>query len=296
MLIKVRVLLTWAKSPACSASQISDGSAEDGDVSEEGEIAEASAPPAPSTQKAKKAMAATPAVDGKSAGRGPAAAADKRTATKTAPAAKLPMQFTMPDMQRSRPQQNPDKEVLQRKPLSAFADELASEHNSFSTTGVADPDASIEHSAARERVTSLSEPKQESTKRFSQHDISQSMSQAEFSRQRDLERRKGRSHGRMQREVSHSIEHAKSGLHRSERARPERERSRDAAQCRRRTRSPHWRSNAERRPSSSSTQQNSQSGADQFAPMVSDILQQLSSISLLSIRKCVTGHLFSVLT
>ncbi len=294
MLIKASVLLTWAKSSACSASHISDGSAEEGDVSEEGEIADASAQPAPSTQKAKKAMEATPAVDSISAGRATAAAANKRTATKTAPAAKLPMQFTMPDMQRSRSQQYSDQEALQRRPLSAFADETASEHNSLSATGAADPDASIDQSAARERVASPVEPKRESAKRFLQHNISQSKwSRAEFSKQRDD---KGRSHGRIQRDVSHSREHAESGLHRSEHARPERERSRDAAQHRQRTRSPHRRSNAERRPSSSPTQQKSQSSADQFAPMISDILQQLSSISLLSIRKCVTRHLFSVLT
>ena len=243
---------------------------------EDGEIAQQPAVPASAAHNADRAPAAT----------------RRKAAARAAPAPQPPLQFRMPDLQRGKAQQDPD---LQHAPLPAFTNATSPEQDTTSASSAPVSSAGLAPSAAPETVNPLPQPRLDHPVRNSQHSLPASESSgAHHAGQQSRERREqGSSHERVQRDAR-----AHRGMAERSSQGAARLRSRGAADHRQRTGSTRTRSSMEREPSSQAPEQPKTSAAQraqrEMAPMVSDIEKLLSSISLLTIRKCVARHYSSV--
>lgn len=262
----------WVDSPACSQSHHKESSPGAGEV-EDGEIAQQPAAPAVTADKVVSAPVA----------------AKKKVAAKAAPTAKTPLQFKMPDLQSTKAQQHSDQQALQQAPLLAFADIALPEQNEISASDVPVPSESMALTAAQEVAaphpslhhsvhnSQHSQPAGESSdaRRSTQHNSDPSKHAERHERVQP--------NGRMQRGVAESAPHISA-----------RSRSRGASSHKQRIDSPPRYSSAKREPNARMPEQSRGSAAQrakhEMAPMVSDIEKLLSSVSLQTIRKCVTGH------
>ena len=267
------IWLMWGEPPACSEPQRKNSSPEAGEI-EDGEIAE---------QPAAPAVIANNAVSVPAAGK-------RKAVDNAAPAAKAPLQFKMSDLQRAKAQQSPNQRALQQAPLPAFTDIVSPEQHATSASNAPAPSRSLAASGAQEAVAP--QPRLHHSVHNSQH--SQPASKASDAR-RTTQHSTGRSkhadpHERVQPNARTQSGTAESAPHRSARSR-----SRGAPSHKQQIASPPRHSNTEREPSAHMPEQPRGSAAQraqlEMAPMVSDIEKLLSSVSLQTIRKCVTGHL-----
>lgn len=237
---------------------------------EDGEIAEQPAAPASTANNASSAPAA----------------AQRKAPARAAPVSKAPFQFRMPDLQRGRAQQN----ATQQARLPVFADLSSSEQNAMSASSALAPTQSSAPSAAQEVDMPQPQPRPDHNEHSSQHSMPASESSgAHNARQHSMERGKYAAQNRVQRDGR-----AQRGTAESAPRRLARSRSRSALIDEQQPDSMRRRS-SEREPSTHAAEQRRGSTAQraqrEMAPMVSDIEKLLTSVSLQTIRKCVTRHL-----
>ena len=200
---------------------------------------------------------------------------------------RAPFQFRMPDLQRGRAQQN----ATQQARLPVFADLSSSEQNAMSASSALAPTQSSAPSAAQEVDMPQPQPRPDHNEHSSQHSMPASESSGAHKRQ-------AAQHGaganmqlknRVQRDGR-----AQRGTAESAPRRLARSRSRSALIDEQQPDSMRRRS-SEREPSTHAAEQRRGSTAQraqrEMAPMVSDIEKLLTSVSLQTIRKCVTRHL-----